>query len=361
MIGALCATGVPPWFMVAHSMGEVFEGVVDAHGRPASEADRSAGALFELHRALRRSGPAPGGSPCAPSPTPGATRPRPCSAAGSLAACSPPSRSRRPSAASCPSGWSPHPNLWVVACDYETGRRVPFGREDAPEADLADAVAASCAHPRLLPPPDDRRAPLRRRRHLLDLEPRRTARPGARPRDLPQPDLHPSPGPGGDQPAEWFNIAMRNASGRRLGSEAKKLRADGTDVILIQPTGEDLAVMGPNLMSAKRRNEAIEVARRTVAAQLAEPRQSRAARRPAAGRPAQDQPPLRTAPRVARLARAPARTGGVRGRPVGRPLSDAGAGANRPAGGSPRTSWPPRRPPPASTVAPSRSARRPRR
>src|SRR5205823_4363559 len=40
-----------------------------------------------------------------------------------------------------------HPNLWVVACDYATGRRVPFGRENAPEADLADAVAASCAIP----------------------------------------------------------------------------------------------------------------------------------------------------------------------------------------------------------------------
>jgi len=36
MIGALCASGIPPWFMVAHSMGESFDDVVDAHGRPAS-------------------------------------------------------------------------------------------------------------------------------------------------------------------------------------------------------------------------------------------------------------------------------------------------------------------------------------
>ena len=73
-------------------------------------------------------------------------------------------------------------------------------------------------------------------------------------------------------PREWFNLAMRNASGRRLGSEAKKLRASGTEVVLIQPTGEDLEAMGPNLMSPRRRNEVIEVARRTVAAQLDEPR-----------------------------------------------------------------------------------------
>src|SRR4029434_8874067 len=46
-----------------------------------------------------------------------------------------------------PSGWAPHPGLWVIACDYATGRRVAFGRKDAPKAELADAVAASCAIP----------------------------------------------------------------------------------------------------------------------------------------------------------------------------------------------------------------------
>src|ERR687893_2144848 len=46
MIGSLCAAGVPPWFMVAHSAGESFDGLVDANGRPAHEADRSAGATF---------------------------------------------------------------------------------------------------------------------------------------------------------------------------------------------------------------------------------------------------------------------------------------------------------------------------
>ena len=47
MIGALCASGVPPWFMVAHSGGETFDGLLDADGRPAAEADRSAGAVFQ--------------------------------------------------------------------------------------------------------------------------------------------------------------------------------------------------------------------------------------------------------------------------------------------------------------------------
>ena len=33
MIGALAAAGVPPWFMVAHSRGEVFDGL-DRPGWP---------------------------------------------------------------------------------------------------------------------------------------------------------------------------------------------------------------------------------------------------------------------------------------------------------------------------------------
>src|SRR5919204_630286 len=46
-----------------------------------------------------------------------------------------------------PKGWGPHPGLWIVACDYATGKRVVFGREGSPPAELADAVAASCAIP----------------------------------------------------------------------------------------------------------------------------------------------------------------------------------------------------------------------
>src|SRR6185503_18824364 len=58
MIGALIAGGgIPPWFMVAHSGGEVFEGLTDRQGRPASEADRSAGARFRPDRALPLPGP----------------------------------------------------------------------------------------------------------------------------------------------------------------------------------------------------------------------------------------------------------------------------------------------------------------
>jgi hypothetical protein len=41
--------------------------------------------------------------------------------------------------------------------------------------------------------------------------------------------------------------------------------------VLIQPLQEDLEAMGPNLMRTGNRNKVIEVARSTVARQLAEP------------------------------------------------------------------------------------------
>ena len=123
-----------------------------------------------------------------------------------------------------PSGWSPHPNLWVVACDYETGRRVPSAATAPPQADLADAVAASCAIPGIYHP-----VTIAGRRYVdggiysasnLDL---------LRDEELdlviclnPTSTLHPIRA---INPRERSTSRFQRASGRRLGSEAKKLRA----------------------------------------------------------------------------------------------------------------------------------------
>jgi hypothetical protein len=64
---------------------------------------------------------------------------------------------------------------------------------------------------------------------------------------------------------------VRTAAGRRLGYEARKVRAKGTEVVLIQPVADDLALMGRNLMRRKGRHDVIEMARRTVAEQLRDP------------------------------------------------------------------------------------------
>src|SRR3954447_23784560 len=57
MMAALLAAGVPPWFMVAHSAGESFDGLEDATGPRASDADRAAGATLQRQRAPPPIGP----------------------------------------------------------------------------------------------------------------------------------------------------------------------------------------------------------------------------------------------------------------------------------------------------------------
>src|SRR5256714_10109878 len=269
MMGGLLACGVPPWFMVAHSKGDSFEGLTGADGRPASTADRAAGATFGLHK-----GPPPIG--------PGSWK----LIANSLSA----PMDHRPTALFAgwlprgfistdplkdtirrvaPTGWADHPNLWIVACDYATGRRVAFGREDAPDADLADAVAASCAIPGFYHP-----VTIGDRRYVdgglwstsnLDVLRREQL-------DLviclnPTSSLHPTHAL---NPADRIAEFVRGQSCKRLRWEAKRLRANGTGVVLVQPTSEDLALMGPNPMSTANRNPVIGTAIRTVGEQLRE-------------------------------------------------------------------------------------------
>ena len=69
-------------------------------------------------------------------------------------------------------------------------------------------------------------------------------------------------------PADRVAALMRKQAGRRLGAEAKKLRERGTDVLILQPTADDLALMGSNLMARDRREAVIDRAIRTTARQL---------------------------------------------------------------------------------------------
>src|SRR4051812_13363669 len=147
VIGSLVASGVPPWFMVAHSGGESFEGLLDADGNPASSASRSAGAVFKLHRGLPSLGPGSWRLGLA-----AMRKPLMYTPAAAMAAWLPVGLISNDSIKDVirrvvREGWTDHPNTWIVACDYDSGRRVPFGRAGAPEADLPDAVAASCAIP----------------------------------------------------------------------------------------------------------------------------------------------------------------------------------------------------------------------
>lgn len=270
MISALVAGGVPPWFMVAHSAGESFPGLTDASGRPAAEADRAAGAVFRLQPGVPPLGPGSWRLVMNTLARPHRHRPAALAAGwlprGFISTEPLKETVRRV----VPHGWAEHPGLWIVGCDYATGRRVAFGRAGAPPAELPDAVAASCAIPGFYRPVE-----IAGRRYVdggmystSNLDIVREA--GL---DLviclnPTSSLHPTRA---WNPADRLAQTVRSTSGRRLGREARALRERGTQIVLVQPLQEDLDVIGPNLMSRRRRAEVIATATRTVRAQLRAP------------------------------------------------------------------------------------------
>jgi NTE family protein len=203
--------------------------------------------------------------------------------------------------------WVDHPNYWAVACDYTSGRRVPFGRLDAPRAEIGNAVAASCAIPGFYRP-----VTIGRRRYVdggvcsasnLDLVAGRgldlviclnplSTRAAPLPREL----------------LDWLPAVSRRANGRRLAHEERKVRRFGTEVVVLEPTPEDLAAMGRNWMNVARRRHVIETSERTVAEQLRQARVAKLLRDLPAGEPHKlrrpegppsNWPPLRPAARRA--------------------------------------------------------------
>ena len=132
VIAALCASGVPPWFMVAHSRGETFPGVRDADGNPAARADRTGGARFELQRAWPPIGPGSWRLALRTLANPRRFTPATVLSGWLWRGVFSTEPLKETIRRVVPDGWSPHPSLWIVACDYETGRRTPFGRADAP-------------------------------------------------------------------------------------------------------------------------------------------------------------------------------------------------------------------------------------
>jgi NTE family protein len=269
MIGALVAGGVPPWFMVAHSRGESFEGLLGPDGRPASQADRSAGASFRVHRGLPAIGPGSLRMAFTALSNPLRHTPLQMVAGWVPAGFVSTDSLKEVVTRAVPGDWVEHPSYWAVACDYESGRRTPFGRLGSPRAHIGDAVAASCAIPGFYHP-----VAVEGRRYVdggvcslsnLDLL-------AGRGLDL---DLVVCLNPTssvaeamGGTPAERVGALMRGVSGRRLAHEARKLHAEGTEVLLLQPSREDVVGMGVNLMARGRRVAVLERARRTTAVAL---------------------------------------------------------------------------------------------
>jgi len=166
-------------------------------------------------------------------------------------------------------GWAPHPATWLVAMDYEAGRRVAFGRPGAPEASLSDAVVASCAIPGWYSP-----VVIGGRRYVdggtcsptsLDLLAREELDEVIVLAPMVSFDM--------DDPATLVGRVerrFRRAMTKRVLHEAAKVRRQGATVIVLGPGREDLEAIGVNLMDARRRRTVFETSLRTSAHALAD-------------------------------------------------------------------------------------------
>ena len=281
-VGALVAEGIAPEYLAAYASGRTMDEVDDAGGRAAALADRFGGREriddvaerltgtdFRLQLALPPIGPGSWRMALSTMRKPWAHAPGAVMAGWlprGFVSTKPISNLVETFVAG---DWPAHPSYWAIAADYSTGRRVAFGRDDAPPATVGEAVAASCAIPGFYHPPK-----IAGRRYVdggicsmsnLDM----LADLGL---DLVV-CLNPTSSVAeivGGTPGERIGGLVRSASGKRLGHEARKLRAQGTEVLLLQPSAEDVKGMGLNLMARGRRVEVLERARRTTALALRE-------------------------------------------------------------------------------------------
>ena len=160
----------------------------------------------------------------------------------------------------------PRRTTWICAVQRADGRRVVFGQQGAPAADLPRAVAASCAIPGVF-------APVRIDDELyvdggahsptnldllaglgLDLvvvsSPMSVSRSAAL-------------GPRVDLPPRLLFRAT-------LAREARAVRRGGTTVVSIQPSADDLRMMGLNAMNPRRAQDIANQASATTRERLAD-------------------------------------------------------------------------------------------
>ncbi len=169
-----------------------------------------------------------------------------------------------------PRGWVPRPGLRVVALDYDTGARVPFGAPGVPDVELPTAVMASCAIPGWYQP--------------VRIGDHRFIDGGA----WSSTNIDLLAGLGLDEvyvlaPQASFDLDAPRELVTRLERQwrsrvtAKALRelavvhAEGTDVTIIGPGREDLEAIGGNLMDVGRRPRVMETSLRTSLLALADP------------------------------------------------------------------------------------------
>jgi NTE family protein len=163
---------------------------------------------------------------------------------------------------------------WIVAVDYDRGRRVFFGRPGAPRARLPDAVVASCSIPGWYEP-----AVIGGRRYVDGgVRSPTSLRALARAEVDEVFVLAPMASIVADRPRkphERLERHLRALMTMALLREVRALRSVGIRVTVLTPGPEDLAVMGVNLMDPRRRRMVLETSLRTSAAAPADAEEDR--------------------------------------------------------------------------------------
>jgi NTE family protein len=161
----------------------------------------------------------------------------------------------------------PERELWSCAIDLDRGTRVVFGREDAPPARPGPAVEASCAIPGVFAPvaigdglyvdgggwsPSNADVLADRGLDLVIVVSPMTAVPGTA--------------------SDRGDARTRTACRRMLEDEARRLRARGTAVAIVEPGADDLRCMGTligfDVLDESRCSATVDQVRASTAARV---------------------------------------------------------------------------------------------
>jgi NTE family protein len=159
--------------------------------------------------------------------------------------------------------WAPHPACWIMTVDAASGRRLAFGREDAPPAPLNLAVCASYGVPGWCPPVRIGEGLYLDGGVVSPTSADLLAGSGVAEAVVLAPMASSAP----DRPSSWLGRLERGVRRHMTGivdREVALLRNAGIRVIRLEPGAEDLQAIGYNMMDPRRRGLVFETAGRTA-------------------------------------------------------------------------------------------------
>ncbi|GAB2978194.1 patatin-like phospholipase family protein [Nocardioides montaniterrae] len=159
-------------------------------------------------------------------------------------------------------GWVAHRATWIVGTDTRSGERVAFGSPGTPQAELADAIAASWAIPGWFPP-----VPIGNRSFVDGGSSSSVSADLLLGEDVDEVVvLAPMTTHGGvpGRGASRVERLLRRQMTAGLDREVTALRRAGIRVIRVEPGAAELDAMGANFMDLRRRPATLAAARKAL-------------------------------------------------------------------------------------------------